>query len=62
MTVITDRGNFGSFHDVLKDMKVEGYDSITVLRTTHICDQIHLGGLGKLSISDIEDIIRQGVE
>lgn len=62
MTVVTDRGNFGSFHDVLKDMQIQGYDSITVLETTHICNQVHLGGLGKLSISDVEDIIRQGVE
>lgn len=62
MIVITDKGDFGSFHDVLKDMQIEGYDSITVFGTTHICDQIRLGGLGKLSISDVEDIIKQGVK
>lgn len=62
MTIITDRGNFGSFHDILTDMRIEGYGTITVQDTQHICNQIHLGSMGELSTADIENIIKQGVQ
>lgn len=59
MTIITDRGNFSSFQDILTDMRVEGYDSINVQDTQHIANQIHLGRMGLLTKSEIEEIQKQ---
>lgn len=54
MTIITDKGNFGSWKDILMDMNFENYDSITVKDTTCICNIIHLGGIGRITKQDVE--------
>jgi len=60
MTVVTDRGNFSSFEDLLKDMQQKngGYDRVRVLRTEHVCGQIKLGG-GIMSIEDVKSVISE---
>ena len=45
MTIITDKGNFGGWNDILQDMKYEKYDTITVKDVTCVCDILHLGGI-----------------
>lgn len=58
MTIITDRGNFGSWKDILQDMEFEKYNTITVKDAICICNLIHLGGIfGITTKQDIEKLV-----
>jgi len=58
MTVCTNKGDFGSFSDVLTDMECEGYDSIEVKDVLVFPDIISVGKmLGTLTKQDIQHII-----
>lgn len=58
MVIYTERGNFDSFESLLRDMQLEGYNSVRILKTTHVCGQITLGG-GKMSMEDVKNMIAE---
>lgn len=60
MTIVTNKGNFGSFQDLLLDMKHENYNEVLIKDIQAICNQIHLGGIvGTQTKTDIEKIVEQ---